>query len=120
MGRKDKRFVIQEHARGKSVHWDFMLEMGDSLQTYRLEQAVQSVLNHAINATKIFDHPLKFLTYQGLVNKGRGTVHIVEAGTYQMVHKDDNRVELNLSGSSLKGKFLLTHIKDDLWQFTHP
>jgi len=117
MNQKDKRFVIQEHMTGGDVHWDLMLELGDTLQTYRLDNAPSEVLHHAVNATKIFDHPLKFLTYGGSVNKGRGSVRIIEAGTYQLIHQEHNRIELSLSGQILEGNFRLTHIKDDNWRF---
>jgi bifunctional non-homologous end joining protein LigD len=117
MSQKDKRFVIQEHTTGTDVHWDFMLELGGILQTYRLDKAPSEALHLAVNATKIFDHPLKFLTYQGPVNKGRGNVRIAESGTYKMVHQAHDRIELDLSGKILKGKFTLTHIEGDNWQF---
>ncbi len=68
MSEEDKRFVIQKHTRGKNVHWDFMLQLGESLQTYRLDKTPEEVLNQTAGAVKIFDHPLKFLTYQGQVN----------------------------------------------------
>lgn len=116
MIQKDKRFVIQKHTRGDDVHWDLMLEIGDTLQTYRLDKAPNKVLHHAVNATKIFDHPLKFLTYQGPVNKGQGNVCITESGTCQIIQAECDRIELVLSGKILKGKFILTHIEGDKWQ----
>ena len=117
MSRQNKNFVIQEHSSGPDVHWDFMLELGGILQTYRLDKAPSEALHLAVNATKIFDHPLKFLTYQGPVNKGQGSVRIIETGTYKMVHQAHNRIELNLSGKILKGKFTLSYIEGDNWQF---
>jgi hypothetical protein len=117
MNQKDKRFVIQEHITAEDVHWDFMLESGDILQTYRLDKSPNKVLHRAVNATKIFNHPLKFLTYQGPVNKGRGNVRIVETGTYKTIRHEHNQIKLNLSGQILKGHFTLTHIKDDNWRF---
>ncbi len=117
MSQKDKRFVVQEHTKGKSVHWDFMLELGDTLQTYRLDKPPDEVRHNPANATKIFDHPLRFLTYQGVVNKGRGTIRIIEAGTYQIVHKEHNQIKLGLNGRVLKGKYLLTSIEAAGWQF---
>jgi hypothetical protein len=118
MSEEDKRFVIHKHTRGQDVHWDFMLELGESLQTYRLDKSPEEVLHQTANAVRIFDHPLKFLTYQGPVNKGRGTVRLTEAGTYQIIHQERNRIKLNLSGQILKGKFTLTHIKNNDWQLT--
>jgi len=117
MNQENKKFVIQEHSTALGVHWDFMLELGDVLQTYRLDKAPSQALHLAVNATKIFDHPLKFLTYQGPVNRGCGNVRIAESGTYEMVHQAQNRIELNLNGKILKGKFTLSHIEGDNWQF---
>jgi bifunctional non-homologous end joining protein LigD len=117
MSRQNKKFVIQEHLSGSDVHWDFMLESGGILQTYRLDKALSEALHLAVNATKIFDHPLKFLTYQGPVNKGQGSVRIIETGTYRIVHQAHDRIELDLNGKILKGNFTLTHIEGDNWQF---
>ncbi len=117
MSQENKKFVIQEHSSGPDVHWDFMLELGGILQTYRLDKAPSEALHLAVNATKIFDHPLKFLTYEGPVNKGRGNVRIAESGSYKIVHQAHDLIELNLSGKILKGKFTLTHIEGDNWQF---
>ena len=117
MSQENKKFVIQQHSTDPDVHWDFMLESGGILQTYRLDKAPSEALHLAVNATKIFDHLLKFLTYQGPVNKGRGNVRIAESGTYKIVHQAHNRIELDLNGKILKGKFTLFHIEGDNWQF---
>ena len=112
-----KRFVIQKHTKAGEVHWDLMLETGKVLQTYRLQLPPEKLPQQTSVALKIFDHPVKFLTYQGSVNKGKGTVEIAEAGTYQMLNANERRQELLLEGKFLKGKFILTHIKDDRWEF---
>jgi hypothetical protein len=117
MSQEIKKFVIQQHSTALGVHWDFMLELADILQTYRLDKAPQQLIQNPANAVKIFDHPLKFLTYEGPVNKGRGSVRIVETGTYKMVHQAYDRLELDLNGKILKGNFTLSHIEGDDWQF---
>lgn len=117
MTHENKKFVIQQHKTGSDIHWDFMLQIGYSLQTYRLDKAPQELIQTPANAVKIFDHPLKFLTYEGPVNKGRGNVHIVDFGTYEIPHQSDNRIEMDLNGKLLKGKFTLSHVEDDNWQF---
>lgn len=100
------------------MHWDFMLEWGKRLRTYRLDKAPEEILHRAANAVKIFNHSLKFLTYEGPVKKGRGSVRIIEAGTYKIIHQEHNHIELKLNGQVLKGKFTLTHIEDNNWQFS--
>ncbi len=97
------------------MHWDLMLESGDTLLTWRLDKNPAEIDGPA-EALRIFDHPLKFLTYEGPVNKGKGRVQIADAGTYEIMHKNGERIELDLLGEILKGKFSLTRVEDDRWQ----
>lgn len=117
MNAQAKKFVIQEHTTADSVHWDLMLESGDTLLTWRLDKNPAEIDNTS-EAVKIFDHPLKFLTYEGPVNEGKGRVQIADTGTYKVMHENDERIELDLFGRILKGKFTLTHVKDAHWQFS--
>ena len=117
MANENKKFVIQQHTTGSDVHWDFMLEIGGILQTYRLDKTPQELVRTPASAVKIFDHPLKFLTYEGPVNKGRGSVRIADSGTYEIVHQVDDLIKLNINGKILKGNFTLSRIEGDNWQF---
>ncbi len=112
------RFVIQRHTREGQGHWDLMLEQGDCLQTYRLELPPEKLAQQRSSAVKIFDHPLKFLTYEGPVNKGKGSVEISEAGTYQIIGKTENEIQLQFDGKIVKGRFSLRLIEGDKWQFS--
>jgi bifunctional non-homologous end joining protein LigD len=111
------KFVIQKHTRAGKIHWDFMLEAGDVLETYRLNLPPEKLIQEKCSAVRIFNHPLKFLTYEGSVNKGKGRVKIGDSGTYQLLGETQNRKELQICGKILKGKFTLTHIKDKEWEF---
>jgi len=113
-----KKFVVQQHTTAGSVHWDLMLESGDRLQTWRLHTNPDKIANDSAEAVKIFDHPLKFLTYEGPVNEGRGRVQIADVGTYEITIQTDDQIEINLTGRILKGKFTMTCIKDDKCQFS--
>jgi len=73
---QDKRFVIQEHQTPEGVHWDLMLEQGDVLATFRLQEPPGQVLVHAVRAERIVDHPMRFLWYEGPVQNGAGRVRI--------------------------------------------
>ena len=111
------KFVIQKHTKKGLVHWDLMFEAGPVLQTYRLDLPPEKLISQANIAIKIFDHPLKFLTYQGSVNKGLGTVEIADAGTYTPLTANSKQQELLLQGKILKGNFRLTFIEKDKWEF---
>ena len=113
-----RKFVIQKHAKDNNLHWDLMLEAGNVLETYRLVLPPEKLTHHSSPAARIFDHPLKFLTYEGSVNKGKGTVEIAETGTYQLICESNHEKEFQFEGKIIKGKFSLIHIKDNNWEFT--
>ncbi len=106
------RFVVQEHTTPDGVHWDLMLEKGDVLTTFRLGQPPAAVLSGTVPATKIFDHPLKFLTYEGPVQKGTGKVRIVERGTCDVSVEAEDVIALRLHGTILQGDCTLTPAKE--------
>ncbi|MHC4478682.1 MAG: DNA polymerase ligase N-terminal domain-containing protein [Planctomycetota bacterium] len=110
------KFVIQEHRRGEGRHWDLMLEAGQVLETYRLDMPPAELLTAKATAVRIFDHPPKFLTYEGSVNQGEGSVRIAESGTYQMLTDRPDLRKLRLNGNVLKGTFTLKLIDADTWE----
>ena len=111
------RFVVQEHTTVEGVHWDLMLEQDDVLVTFRLEAEPAQVLLHEVRAVKIFDHPPRFLTYEGPVQKGTGKVRIVDSGLYSSRDRRDDLWTLTMNGAVLKGEFALARIEGDTWRF---
>ena len=101
------------------MHWDLMLQVADVLETYRLElppERLQGQSGGSVTAVKIFDHPLKFLIYEGSVNKGKDSVQTADAGTYQLLNESEGYKELQLNGKVLKGKFTLIHTEGNKWE----
>jgi len=128
---KRKRFVIQEHSAcggPEGVHWDLMLESASGgLTTFRLQeppgQSARGGLAHAVRAERIFDHPLRFLWYEGPVQNGTGRVRIVDRGTWSAGGGDDRRrsasggtIHLVFDGAVLHGAFALTRISETEWR----
>ena len=111
------KFVIQKHIRGKDIHWDLMLEAGEALDTHRLTLPPEKLTKETSPAVKISEHQLKFLTYEGPVNQGRGNVEIADSGTYHVICREPDHTELELTGQILKGRFILSRTADDEWQF---
>lgn len=110
------RFVVQEHTTPAGVHWDLMLEQGEVLMTFRLEQPPRVVFDRPVAAVKIFDHPLRFLTYEGPVQKGTGRVRIVDRGTVGVSNEGPDAIALDLRGEVLEGDFLLTRVEGTSWR----
>ncbi len=132
------RFVIQEHTRRGDVHWDMMLASAGRLLTWRLGRAPEDIAAGRCGAVKISDHPLRFLTYEGPVQAGAGTVRIVERGRWRRVQPDDetddrmeiprsddrtglsrsdDSIEMLLDGTALNGGFALVHGEGNQWEF---
>lgn len=111
-------FVIQEHAAPDGVHWDLMLQMGDVLRTWRLAVHPKLIQANTVVAEHIFDHSLRFLTYEGPVQNQTGSVQIVERGTYMLENQAENQLSLYLQGEILKGYYKLTQQNSRNWLFT--
>ncbi len=65
-----------------------MIESGDKLKTWRLENPPEQLATETTKAVPIFDHDKKFLTYQGPVNNGKGTVEIVDHGNCDIIYSN--------------------------------
>ena len=112
------RFVIQEHQRqGEETHWDLMLEQGDVLKTFRLNLHPENIQEKPAQVTPISDHDKRFLTYEGLVNQGLGTVRIVEKGAYSRLAQNDLSRRFLLRGKLLKGPYEIMKSHNDSWRF---
>ncbi len=114
------RFVIQRHSRNKrgQVHWDLMLEKGDSLATWQVEQQPGDWGNESIPCQKIFEHRLKYLTYEGPIRPDRGEVLIVGAGQYQVWEIREDYWKVSLAGDAISGFLELERVKEDQWMLT--
>jgi DNA ligase D-like protein (predicted 3'-phosphoesterase) len=112
------RFVVQEHTTPKGIHWDLMLEQDGVLITFRLEHEPPQCLAREVRAVKILDHPMRFLTYEGPVQKGTGRVRIFDRGAYECRNKSENLLVFELNGTLLTGDFTLTRIEGDEWRFS--
>jgi DNA polymerase Ligase (LigD) len=94
------RFVILAHDHPEP-HWDFMLEAGAMLRTWRL--AAPPAADESVLAVPSFDHRLLYLDYEGPVSGGRGRVARWDHGTFQWETEEADRVVVRLSGERLRG-----------------
>ena len=84
-----------------------MLEEPDALATWQLHRDPRTLADGSIPATRIGDHRKAYLTYEGPVNGNRGTVHIVDRGTYTLVRRDEHCIEARFAGRHLSGDLTL-------------
>ena len=98
------RYVILEHDWPER-HWDFMLEAGDGLRTWRL--ATPPRPGEAVAAQALADHRRHYLDYEGPVSGGRGCVTRWDAGVFAWLVDEPGRVTVELNGQRLRGSMTL-------------
>ncbi len=123
------RFVLLRHecpARfSKPSHWDFMLESDGRLMTWELRElpaawqvALQLESADALPltpATRLADHRLEYLDYEGPIAGDRGSVSCVDRGTYQVQQESPTQLMVELEGLILSGSVSLTQ-QENSWE----
>lgn len=95
------RFVVLEHT-WNGVHWDFMLEAGEVLRTWAIDQPIGP--GRELAARALGDHRLMYLEYEGDISRQRGRVRRVDSGTYRAIVWQPDHVVVELAGSQLVGE----------------
>ncbi len=107
------RFVIHEHqTHGEPMHWDLMLEYGETLKTFRLNCAPHDVTEEPCLVTPILDHDTRFLTYEGPVQQGLGQVRRIDCGSYQSIHMARDTWTVLLQGEVLHVSMKLPLVRE--------
>ena len=124
------RFVLLYHdcpaSFARASHWDFMLESGDVLRTWALEQlpcdwetartrtlgvfanCPDLASGNAVRAEQLADHRPAYLTLEGPLSDGRGSVIRVAAGTYESMAESADERSLKLTGEELSASVILS------------
>lgn len=96
------RFTILRHDH-PFVHWDLLIDNGDTLSTWRLLETPSS--NCWIPADSLPDHRRIYLDYEGLVSGDRGFVSQTLTGLFRdpgcCLQDDSGRCELEISECDL-------------------
>lgn len=101
------RFVLLRHecppSLRKPSHWDLMLEREGVLLTWNLQALPAAWGGEAagfeeIAATRIADHRLAYLDYEGPISGERGSVTRVDYGEYDVLGEADGALRVRLRG----------------------
>src|SRR6188768_807681 len=96
------RFVILQHVTPpeseRRTHYDLMLEQDGKLLTWAIPERPRAGLKMA--ATRLPDHRLSYLDYEGPISGNRGEVTRVDAGEYVSCQFDDTMAKLALRSST--------------------
>ncbi len=119
---KALKFVVQHH-RARADHYDFRLEYNGVLLSWAVPKGVSMDPNDKRLAVHVEDHPLDYITFEGIIPKGNygaGTVEIFDCGNYAPVYDFDygfkkGHLKFVLNGKILKGEFSLVKIDEKNW-----
>jgi len=106
------RFVIQEHSATR-LHWDLRLEHDGALASWALPNGLPTAPGQNLLAVHTEDHPLEYLEFHGEIPKGSygaGTMTIWDRGTFELLKWDERKVEVDLHGDQVSGRYALFKI----------
>ena len=101
-------FVIQEH-HATHLHWDFRLEIGGVLKSWALPKSPPRTKGIKRLAIHVEDHARSYADFEGEIKEGygKGSVKIWDKGKFHLIKKDSKKIEFELKGIKLKGKYVL-------------
>ncbi|MSR30148.1 MAG: hypothetical protein EXR99_01460 [Gemmataceae bacterium] len=105
------RFVLLSHD-DPFPHFDFMLEDGDTLLTFRLSSFPGQ---KPFFAEQIGNHRQLYLDYEGPVSGGRGQVSRMDFGDFAFADREEDYMVINLQGKKLLGVMQLDRTGEKHW-----
>ena len=109
------RFALLKHTVGKAAHYDLMLQRGRVLKTWSFDAPLAEP-GVTLSATARFDHPPRFLPYEGPLSEGNGDVEAIHRGEYErIVWRADGEIYIRLRGARLTGYLRLSRREADKW-----
>ena len=112
-----QRFVIQRH-HASHLHYDFRLEMEDAasgevvLKSWAIPKNIPLDKGVKHLAIQTEDHPVRYLTFQGIIpagNYGAGKVEIWDSGKWGLMTGSfqEGRLKFNLLGRNINGRYTM-------------
>jgi len=112
------RFCVQKHDATR-LHFDLRLELDGVLKSWAVTRGPSFVTSEKRLAVETEDHPLEYLTFEGVIPKGQygaGTMIVWDTGTWRPefdphLGLDKGHLEFTLEGERLRGRWHLVKMK---------
>jgi hypothetical protein len=120
------RFVVLRHempaGSPRLSHWDFMLEDGQALCTWALDEHPRA--GAKVRATSLADHRLDYLDLEGPISGNRGSVTRLDRGEYECLERNESHWRVKLAGATLRSELTIVRDPSDesswTFQFDEP
>lgn len=117
--RAGKTFMVHQH-HATRLHFDLRLEMynGDTpvLVSFAVPKNLPQHKGERHLAVHVEDHPFSYRDFEGTIPAGQygaGEVRIFDAGTYEVLEQEPQKLTIELHGSRLIGTWHLVQAKMD-------
>jgi hypothetical protein len=108
--------VLLRHEGHGAIHFDFMLEDGDTLATWQFDESPALLApGGQLPCIRLSPHRRAYLDYEGQVSGDRGTVSRAAAGTYALLSATATNWSFKLHSPTLVGLFHLYHLTGPAW-----
>ncbi len=105
-------YVVHEH-HASHLHWDLRLQMKGVLKSWALPKQPPRSRNIRRLAVQVEDHTLSYADFEGEIKEGygKGDVRIWDSGELKIIEVTDDKIEFELRGKKLLGKYVLINAK---------
>ena len=106
------KFVIHEH-HASHLHYDLRLEIDGVLKSWAVPKAPPKEKGIKRLAIEVEDHELSYIDFEGEIPEnqyGAGQVKIWDNGNFKLLENTKKKIEFNLDGKVLKGKYVLVKV----------
>jgi bifunctional non-homologous end joining protein LigD len=116
---ESNRFVVHEHW-ATSHHFDLRLERNGVLESWAVPRGMPGPGGANRLAIRVEDHDLDHIDFTDdtpVAGRPDGAVRksIWDAGTYELIRSDDDKLVFDLHGETLDGRFALIHTGGRNW-----
>jgi DNA ligase D-like protein (predicted 3'-phosphoesterase) len=106
-------YVIHKH-HASHLHYDLRLEMNGVLKSWAIPKQPPRVKGLKRLAIQVEDHPVSYANFEGTIPEGHygaGKVEIWDNGTYELIGKKKDLIEIKIYGKKLTGEYCLVRTK---------
>ena len=111
------QFCIQLHD-AQNLHYDLRLEKDGVLLSWAIPKGLPHKMGVKRMSIRTEDHPLKYLTFEGVIPKGQygaGQMWVWTKGTFTWIDKSEKKYKFTLKAKGFNRTYNLFRTRDNQW-----
>ena len=97
-------------------HLDFMLQANDELLTWRWDTIPLD--NQVFVASRLANHRIEYLTFEGKLSGNRGTVTRIDQGTFEpTIEISQQQFSIFIQTTKFQGELVAKALSEERWEF---